>query len=346
MNLPAIGYTPALDHQFEPFRADGLIPARVVVSYGSSCIVWTASGEYNATVAGRLKPAGKDPAAGHPVVGDWVAMRPPHEASAAVVHAVLPRRTAFIRKVAGLKTKAQVVAANIDRIFIVTSANREFNPRRLERYLTLARESGAQPIIVLSKIDLAANELPAFLAQARQLAGNLPVHPVCAVTGKGMRDLDTWLQPGITIALLGSSGVGKSTLINMWLGEERLATQQIRADERGRHTTSRREMLLLANGALVIDTPGMREVQLWEGSEGLVEAFDDIEELAQKCRFRDCRHTAEPGCAVRQAADNGTLDPQRLEAYLRLNAEIAAANKRKTEQSRTTSHGQKPPNRR
>jgi ribosome biogenesis GTPase len=336
VNLNEIGWTPERDRDFEPFSTEGFFPGRVTVSYGSSVIAWTANGELRPAVAGRLKLESETEAEkGHPVVGDWVAIRPAIGTSSPLVHAILPRRTAFVRKVAGLRTRPQVVAANIDRVFIVTSANREFSTARLERYLTLTRESGAEPIVILGKKDVAGEFLPDFIADAQQVALGVPVFAVSALTGDGFENLLPYIGPGNTIALLGSSGVGKSTIINRLLGTENIRTQEIRNDDRGRHTTTQREMLRLPNGGLVIDTPGMRELQLWEGSEGIHEAFDEIEKLAENCRFRDCKHISEPDCAVLAAVEAGQLDEQRLASYQQLSTEIAAAGERKTELGRS-----------
>jgi ribosome biogenesis GTPase len=306
-----------------------MFPARVAVSYGSSAIVWSEQGEFSAAVAGRLKLGREELGAqGPPVVGDWVAIRPAGAGGRPMIHGILPRNTAFVRKVAGLRAKPQVVAANIDRTLIMTSANRDFNPRRLERYITLARESGAAPLVVLSKGDLAGEDLPEYVQAAHETAAGVPVLTVCGTTGEGAEELRPYLGPGTTVALLGSSGVGKSTLINFLLGEERLRTNEVREDERGRHTTTTRELLMLPTGALVIDTPGMRELQLWEGAEGLEEAFADVMELAAACRFGNCRHENEPGCAVQTAIETGQLDEDRLDSYRVLSAEIAAANQK------------------
>ncbi len=336
MDLTTLGWTPERDRDFAELRAAGFFPARVSVSYGSSCIVWAEQGELSATVAGRLKlDRDEEAVIGHPVVGDWVALRPADGTGAPLVHCLLPRRTAFIRKVAGFRTKPQVVAANIDRTFIVTSANRDFNSRRLERYLTLARESGAEPVVVLSKTDLAGDELAGYLEEAQTVSGDTPIHLACAISGEGVEQLTQYLLPATTVAFLGSSGVGKSTLINLMLGHEYLRTQEVRDDDRGRHTTSHRELMMLPSGALVIDTPGMRELQLWDAGEGgFEEAFEDIQKLAENCKFRDCAHHAEPGCAVRGAAESGGLEPQRLGSYLQLQEELKAAGIRKTELGR------------
>jgi ribosome biogenesis GTPase len=244
-------------------------------------------------------------------VGDWVAY------AGGLIHGVLPRRTAFVRRAAGNETVEQVLAANIDTVFLVMAFYRDLNPRRLERYLALAWESGADPAIVLTKLDL-ADDADAAITEIESVALGVPVHPVSAVTGEGLDELEPYLGPGRTVVLLGSSGVGKSTLVNALLGEERQATKEIRAfDGRGRHTTTARELIGLPGGGLVLDTPGMRELQLWEAAEGLIGTFGDIDELALTCRFSDCSHESEPGCAVRDA-----VDADRLESWRKLGREL------------------------
>jgi len=333
-NLP--GWNPEREAAFAPLRAQGLEPGLIAVSYGNLGTAWTAEGPVDFTAAGRLRLEDKQERSGLPAVGDWVALRRPATAGSAwLVQEILPRKTAFWRKMAGTAHKVQVVAANMDTIFVATSMNRDFNARRLERYLSLARESGAQPVIVLTKADLAEEEdRESYLEDARQIDSTTPVHAVSMVTGEGLDELDRYISPGAVVALLGSSGVGKSSLINKWLGEERLRVNEIRNDERGRHTTTHRELLRLPGGALVIDTPGMREVTLMDHAEGLDEAFEDIIELAETCRFTDCRHENEPDCAVQQAIADGLLDEDRLEHYRILKAEVELAEKKRLEKER------------
>jgi len=257
-----------------------------------------------------------------PAVGDWVALRPLPGENRAIIEAVLPRKSQFIRKAAGKQTEAQVVGANMDWVFVMMSLNQDFNARRLERYLVLAWESGASPVVILSKSDLCSVKESAA-ATICEATPNLPIHVISALTGEGLQQLEVYLAAGKTIALLGSSGVGKSTLVNEFFGRPSLKTQPIRAhDDRGRHTTTTRQLFLLPCGALVLDTPGLRELQLWEAEGGLQMAFEEIETWASQCRFRDCTHQNEPGCAVREALAAGTLDEKRFESYEKLKREM------------------------
>jgi ribosome biogenesis GTPase len=320
MLLHVLGWDSSLDSAFAPHRGSGFIPARVAEEHRDRYIVFSEQGELGAEASGRLRFTTE---ARHemPAVGDWVALQPSGHATA-IIHALLPRRNAFLRKVAGETTEAQVIAANIDTVFVVTDADRDFNPRRMERYLTLAYESGVAPVIVLNKADL-TDRVDDLIAQAGMIAAGVSVCALSALTGEGIDALAPFVAEGRTVALIGSSGVGKSTLVNRLLGEERLKTSRIReSDGRGRHTTSRRQLLLLPAGALVIDTPGMREIQIWADEESLQGAFQDVESFGEGCRFRDCRHEGEPGCAVERALAEGSLSPGRLEGYRKLRREI------------------------
>jgi len=297
--LPALGWSTHFAEQFEPHAAEGLAPGRVAVQHRGLYVLAGDEGETEANVSGRLRHEGEIPA-----VGDWVAHRD------GVIHAVLERRSAFVRRAAGIETVAQVVAANVDTAFLVTSLNGDLNPRRLERYLMLAWESGADPVIVLTKLDL-ADDLEAALASVESVAIGVPVVAVSSITGEGLDALAPYLGEGTTAVLLGSSGVGKSTLVNALLGEERQRVAEIRADGRGRHTTVHRELLRVPGGGLVLDTPGMRELRMWDADSGMSDTFGDIDELAAGCRFSDCEHRTEPGCAVRGAVDRGRLESWR-----------------------------------
>ncbi|HVM68562.1 MAG TPA: ribosome small subunit-dependent GTPase A, partial [Gaiellaceae bacterium] len=245
------------------------------------------------------------------------------------IQAVLPRRTKFSRKVAWSAAEEQVVAANVDTVFLLTSLNEDLNLRRLERYLTLAWESGAQPVLVLTKIDLDPERVAQAVRDIESVAFGVAVHAISTVTGDGLDGLRAHILPGRTVALLGSSGVGKSTLVNTLAGREVLAVREIRADDgEGRHTTTHRQLVLLPDGGLVLDTPGMREIQLWESAEGLEEAFADVEELASQCRFGDCAHRSEPGCAVQAALEEGRLDAARWSSYKKLQRELEHLERR------------------
>ncbi|HEY7198243.1 MAG TPA: ribosome small subunit-dependent GTPase A [Gaiellaceae bacterium] len=325
-DLTALGWDDARAEQFEPHAQAGLTPGRVAVQHRGAYDVLTEDGELRCDVAGRLYEEASSPA-DLPAVGDWVAVAARPEEGAGTVQAVLPRRTKFSRKTAWQASEEQVLAANVDVAFIVTSLNDELNLRRLERYLTLAWESGARPVLVLTKADL-ADDVPAAVAAVESVAFGAPVQAISSVSGEGLDAIRAHLGPGVTAALLGSSGVGKSTLVNTLAGEELLETREIRDDGKGRHTTTRRELVQLPGGALVIDTPGMREVQLWIAEEGLEEAFSDVTELFEHCRFSDCAHESEPGCAVKEAIANGTLAPERWESYLKLQRELARLERR------------------
>jgi ribosome biogenesis GTPase len=292
-----------------------------VVAHTRDVRVRTATGERLAGLAGRLRHGSRSPE-DRPAVGDWVALRPREGEGRTLVHAVLPRRSAFVRRAAGDLTVQQVLAVNVDTVFLVMGLDRDYNPRRIERALVLAWESGADPVILLNKTDL-CDDVAARQAEVEAAAPGVPVCTLAAKKGEGLETLSPWLVKGRTVALLGSSGVGKSTLVNRLLGEERQRTRAVReSDQRGRHTTTHRELVVLPGGALLLDTPGLREIQLWATEEGLATAFEDIEALSVQCRFRDCGHDAEPGCAVRAAVDEGTLASERLASFHKLRAEL------------------------
>jgi ribosome biogenesis GTPase len=314
MDLAKLGWTDFFQPHFEPHEAAGLCAARVVTGHRGG---WS---ELPAEVSGRFRYLAKAPG-DFPAVGDWVATEVFPVEGKALIHAVLPRRTKMSRAAAGGVTDEQVLAANVDEVFLVASLGGELNTRRIERYLAVAWESGAQPVVVLTKADL-CEDVTAAVRAVEEVAGGAAVHAVCALTGRGLRELKPSLRPAATVVLLGPSGVGKSTLINHLYGDEVLPTLPVREeDQKGRHTTTVREMIQLPSGALVIDTPGLRELGLWDGAEGVVAAFEDVEMLAARCRFTDCRHEAEPGCAVRQAVEDGTMEPSRLEGFHKLRRE-------------------------
>jgi ribosome biogenesis GTPase / thiamine phosphate phosphatase len=318
-----LGWNRELEEAFAPHAAEDLIPARVTVQNRGLYLVAGDDGELEAEIAGRMRHEASGGGA-LPAVGDWVALRPPQADGRATIVAILPRRTKLSRKVPDRELEEQVLAANIDVIFLVTSLNLELSLRRLERYLASAWESGASPVILLTKSDL-ADDAEARRAEVEAIAFGVPVHVLSSVTRQGLDELPRYFSGHGTAVFLGSSGVGKSTLINALAGEELLATAAIReSDDRGRHTTVRRELLVLPEGGIVIDTPGMRELQLWESDEGMETAFTDVTELMSQCRFSDCSHEGEPGCAVRAALADGSLERDRWESYLKLQRELRA----------------------
>lgn len=306
-------------------EAPGLVPGRILAEERGQYVVVTATGEGPASPSGRLRHDTElDPTAAWPAVGDWVALDPVagggNGAEHRLIQRVISRRTAVIRRSPGdRRMPSQVLAANVDVVFVVTSVNAEFNVRRLERYLTVAWESGATPVVLLSKADL-ADDLGAFLLTAAATAPGVEVIPVSVVSGEGVEAVRGHLGVGRTVVFTGSSGVGKSSIVNALAGEPLLDTGGIRLDDaRGRHTTTRRQLVRLADG-LLIDTPGLRELGVLDG-EGLSNAFEDVERLAAECRFTDCSHRSEPGCAVRAALADGTLQPDRLAAFQKLERE-------------------------
>jgi ribosome biogenesis GTPase len=319
MSLDALGWNERFDNAFAPYVEEGLEPARVARQDRDRYLVLGRAGEHRAEVSGALRHRARG-AADLPAVGDWVATR--GSTDPLVIEAVLPRAGAFTRKIAGRTTDEQVIAANVDSAFIVAGLDGDLNARRIERYLTAAWEGGAEPVVVLNKADL-ADDLEAALSEVESVAMGIPVLGVSALRAEGLDRLSPWLSPGKTVAFLGSSGVGKSTLVNALLGEERQSTGDVRShDSRGRHTTTRRELIQLPGGALLLDTPGMRQLQLWGGEESLDGAFPDIVALAAACRFRDCRHRSEPGCAVLEAVERGELEAARFESWKKLQREL------------------------
>lgn len=307
------------------FESPGLVPGRILTEERGQYLVANESGEGPASPSGRLRHDTElDPSATWPAVGDWVAMEPGAPGEHRLIQRVLPRRTAVVRRAPGdRKVPSQVLAANVDTVFVVTSVNLDFNLRRLERYLAVAWESGAWPVVLLSKADL-SDDLDSYRAAGATAAAGVDVIAVSVVTGEGLDAIRACLGPGRTVVFIGSSGVGKSSIVNALAGEPLLATAAIReGDARGRHTTTRRELVRLAGG-LLIDTPGLRELGVLDG-DGVGSAFEDVQRASALCRFSDCRHRSEPGCGVRAAIDDGTLDHARLEAYRKLEREAERA---------------------
>ncbi len=317
--LAQLGWTPAFEEEFTPYAADGLEPARVTVEHRDAYVVYTVRGERPAELSGRLRHAAVE-RGDLPAVGDWVAVT---ATDPALVQAVLPRQTKFSRMAANDhgQTVEQVVAANVDVVFLTVGLDGDFNVRRLERYLTLGWESGATPVVVLTKLDL-CGDVEAALLEVESVAIGTPVHAVSNLTGEGVDDLARYLTESRTVAALGSSGVGKSSLVNRLAGEELMETGDVRADGRGRHTTTNRQLLLLPGGGLFLDTPGMRELRLWDSDDGLAATFDDVTAAAARCRFSDCSHESEPDCGVRAALADGTLDRERYSSWQKLQNEL------------------------
>jgi ribosome biogenesis GTPase / thiamine phosphate phosphatase len=333
VDLRDLGWDDALKHQFEPWAAKEYVqPGRVFIEFNYIFRVYVHGGEIDAVLTGRLKHHATSRSE-LPAVGDWVVVRTrPADEQGAIV-AVLPRRSRFSRRMAGNVTDEQVVAANVNVTFIVMGLDHDYSPRRLERYLLLARESGAAPVVLLTKPDV-GDDVEARVAEVHSIATDAPVHVLNPKAGEGIEQVNHYLTRGRTGALLGSSGVGKTTLINRLLGSESRRTRDVRAaDSKGRHTTTNRELVVLPGGGLLIDTPGMRELQLWDVGTAVRETFDDIDELASSCHFGDCAHRDEPRCAVKAAVDTGTLPPVRLESYLKLQDELAFLERQQDERA-------------
>ena len=325
MNLEKIGWNNSLEEayktNFKEFTEKGCSVGRVFAEHTHLYKLYTETGEILGEVSGKMRYEALEQQ-DFPAVGDWVVISERPEEARATIHGVLPRKSKFSRKVAGTNTKEQLLATNIDTVFLVNALNNNYNVRRLERYLILAWESGANPVIVLSKADL-CDDVEEKLAELEGVAPGVPVLVISALENRGMDELKEYVKAGSTVALLGSSGVGKSTVVNHLMGYEVMKTKEIReSDQEGKHTSSHREIFILPEGGLIIDTPGMREIQIWSSGEGFAGTFEDIETLASQCTFRDCKHAKEPGCAIKAAIHDGALDSDRLENYRKLQKEL------------------------
>lgn len=320
--LHKYGWNEYFEAQFSEFASDGYLPARVAVEHRNNYELYSQFGELIAEKSGKLF-YNSNSSEDLPAVGDWVVIKQIKNEKKAVIIAVLPRRTKFSRNKAGVVTEEQVVAANVDVVFVMSSLNQELNFRRIDRYLALTWDNNIKPVVVLSKADL-CDDMYEKLVEAENYFNGTEVHVVSAVKGAGMDELFNYFEGNRTVAVLGSSGVGKSTLINVFLDRNKMKVKDIGLyKDKGRHTTNHRELALVPGGGLIIDTPGMREIQLWEGSEGLSELFEDIEKLALECKFSDCKHESEPGCAVKEAIKRGEITRQRFKSYRKLLNEIS-----------------------
>ncbi|MEM9151159.1 MAG: ribosome small subunit-dependent GTPase A [Cyanobacteria bacterium P01_F01_bin.3] len=355
MKLEDLGWSETFAHSFEcwiePHASKDYQVGRVAIAHRSQYHLYTERGNAKATLTGKFRHQAQT-TEDFPAVGDWVVVRPQPETPQYLIDAVLPRRSQIVRQASGTRTTAQLIATNIDTLFLVSGLDHDFNLRRIERYLSLAWKSGAQPVVILNKADVCVN-IEEKQKAVEESAIAVPVIPLSALHQDNLTALNPYLNPGKTVALLGSSGVGKSTLTNQLLGKEQQSTQAVREDDsRGRHTTTHREMLILPSGALLIDTPGMRELQLWstdqttdqgsgslnlwEGAEsGIEETFQDIEKLAAQCRFRNCQHGSEPGCAIQAAIDSGELSHKRWNSYQKLQREQAYQHRRQDKQAQS-----------
>jgi ribosome biogenesis GTPase / thiamine phosphate phosphatase len=323
MGLIKLGWNAERDEQFAPHQIKGLVPARVAVEDKHFYRVWTTGAELTAQITGKLMHEARGDHSKLPKVGDWVAVKLLPNEQKATIQAILPRRTQIIRKMTGRDSAVQILATNIETVFMVTAADPGFNAARLERMLVMAHDSGARPVVILNKIDL-CDDLDAKLAETTRVAGDALVLAACALTGRGVKKLAALIKPGDTVVFIGTSGVGKSSLINRLYGEDIQATVEVREkDAKGRHTTSWREMIFLPQGGVVIDTPGMREFHIWAAGEGAKETFPEIEALSQECHFRDCTHTKEKDCAVLAALSAGTLARERYDSFVKLQLEIS-----------------------
>lgn len=332
MQLSSLGWNSVFAEYFASYPQAGYTVGRVGLVHQHLYTLYTEFGELAAEVTGKLRyhATGMQD---FPAVGDWVVIQARVEEKTATIYEILPRQSKFSRKIAGAKTEEQIIATNINTAFLMSGLDSDFNLRRIERYLILAWESGAKPVIVLNKADVCP-DVEQCVLDVEAIAPLVPIVVLSALNQQGLETIQPYLQPGQTVTLIGSSGVGKSTLTNQLVGKPLQKVQSVRhSDSRGRHTTTHRELLILPNGALLIDTPGMRELQVWANDSGLQETFADIETLAQQCRFRDCQHHREPGCAVQQAIEDGILNIKRFRSYQKLQQELHYLNRKQDQKA-------------
>lgn len=337
LNIQSLGFTPYFEDQLSTLlnekKYEKCVPARVCLEHKHSYRVIAENGEWLATVSGLYAYEAFNRTE-FPAVGDWVLVEKMDGENRAIIHKLLNRKSQFSRKIAGREIEEQLVATNVDFVLLVMSLNADFNVRRLERYLVAAWDSGATPIIVLTKADL-CEDVDVYLKKAEAVAMGVDIFVTSSYTGEGIEKIRAFFKDGVTGAILGSSGAGKSTLTNALYGDEKMEVSDIREDDaKGRHTTTHRELVLLPGGGCLIDTPGMRELQLWDQGESLSSSFQDVEDLASHCRYRDCTHKSEPGCAVVQAIDDGELENSRLQSYFKLQKELAFIERKTNTQAK------------
>jgi len=342
MTLETLGWNSFFQNQFQQsnYCNNNFTVARVSVQYVNRYDLYSETGEVSGEITGKLRFLAEENLAALPAVGDWVVIQPFPEEQKAIIHSVLERKSQFSRKSAGTEISEQIVASNIDTVFIVTGLDQNYNLRRIERYLLAAWNSGARPIVVLNKADL-CDDLTEKIAEVESVAIGVPVLAVSTITGGEIKLLQQFIKPGETFAFIGSSGVGKTSLINKLIGEDKYETGSVSiSNSKGKHTTTHRELILLPNGGLVLDTPGMRELQLWEDESGLSTTFEDVIELIAKCKFSNCQHQNEKGCAINEALENQTLDLSRYNNFLKMQKELKYIE-RKTNKSSAAAEKEK-----